>query len=263
MRWRKNFIDGTFGDKTVLLTTGVIDRPRGAVLLFHGVHSSASSEAGNKYARIGLALAERGFMPVLAESSRLTRNRKDYANVPMRWIYDAFKGKTYAQELEDFDNAFRAVREMYPYLPLTLWGFSLGGLSALLIAGGFTSGGTAPSGLDGLILSGSGDSVFPGSEDMFKLPILDSLQDGGELIRAAQNLKVKWARAFRGSEDATFPPESCRRLFDAMAVEDKEYYQVEGGDHTFRFLHGAPSLEPLREVYRHIPQLFGDSSAVI
>ena len=104
MRWRKNYIDGTFGDKTVILTTGVIDRPRKAALLFHGVHSNASSEPGNKYARIGAALAENRIMPILAESSRKVRNRHDYANVPLRWIYDAFDGKTYAEELEDFHN---------------------------------------------------------------------------------------------------------------------------------------------------------------
>ncbi len=253
MRWRKNFIDGTFGDKTVLITTGVIDRPRGVVLLFHGVHSSANSEPGNKYARIGAALAENGFMPLLVETSRLIRNRQDYALRPEKWIYDAFCGKNYAQELGDCYNAFCAARELYPYLPMVLWGFSLGGLSALLIAGGAC--GSAEN-LDGLVVCGSGDSTYPENMAMFKLPILDTLKDGGELLSAAKNLKVRWARVFRGSEDSTFPNDACRRIFDAMATPDKEYYEVEGSDHTFRFLHGVASRKPLEEVFSYIPQIF-------
>ena len=110
MRWRKSAIDGTFGDKTVLLTTGVIDRPRKAVLLFHGVHSSSSSDPGNKYAHIGAALAENGVMPILCETSRRVRNRHDYANKPIEWIFDAFRGKTYLHELEDCYRAYVAVK---------------------------------------------------------------------------------------------------------------------------------------------------------
>lgn len=259
MRWRKNYIDGTFGDKTVILTTGVIDRPRKAALLFHGVHSNASSEPGNKYARIGAALAENRIMPILAESSRKVRNRHDYANVPLRWIYDAFDGKTYAEELEDFHNAYEAARALYPRLPLTLWGFSLGGLSALLIAGGTMTGGTAPQGIEGLILCGSGDTVFSENKEIFKLPILSSLERNGRLLQAARNVDVRWARVFRGSEDATFPADACRRIFDALAVTDKKYYEIDGSDHSFRFLRGMPSRRPLEEIYRRVPQLFAAS----
>jgi dienelactone hydrolase len=257
MRWRKNIIDGTFGDKTVILTTGVIDRPRGVVLLFHGVHSSASSEPGNKYARIGTALAENGFMPVLTETSRIVRNRQDYADHPMRWIADAFQGKTYAQELQDFYSAYTAVRSLYSWLPLTLWGFSLGGLSALLIAGGAMNNGTAPQDIDGLIICGSGDSTYPGNTEIFKLPILDSLCDLAKLTKAAHAVSVKWAHVFRGTEDATFPSEACRRLYDALPCPKKDYFEVEGSDHSFRLFHGSPSNKPLEEVYRRIPELFG------
>ncbi|MGN0838517.1 MAG: alpha/beta hydrolase [Pyramidobacter sp.] len=257
MRWRKCIIDGTFGDKTVLLTTGVIDHPRGVVLLFHGVHSSASSEPGNKYARIGTALAENGFMPVLTETSRRVRNRQDYAGQPLRWITEAFQGKTYAQELQDFYSAYTAVRSLHPRLPLTLWGFSLGGLSALLIAGGAVNGGGAPADIDGLIICGSGDRVFEGNAEIFKLPILDSLENTDELLTAAGALKVKWAHVFRGTEDTTFPSDACRRIYSAMPTEKKDYYEVEGSDHSFRLLHGSPSNKPLEEVYRRIPELFG------
>ena len=257
MRWRKSAIDGTFGDKTVLLTTGVIDRPRKAVLLFHGVHSSSSSDPGNKYAHIGAALAENGVMPILCETSRRVRNRHDYANRPIEWIFDAFRGKTYLHELEDCYRAYVAVKALYPYLPLTLWGFSLGGLSALLIAGGVASGTGKAEELEGLILCGSGDKVYAENKDIFKLPILRTAQEGSEqLIAAGNNLRVKWARVFRGGEDATFPHDACVRVYESLAVADKDFYEVPGGDHSFRLLHGTPSRVPLEEVYQRVPQLF-------
>ena len=127
MRWRKSFINGTFGDKTVIITTGIIDRPTRVVMLFHGVHSNASSEPGNKYARIGLALAKNGVLPVLVETSRIIRNRSDYQNDPLGWVFGAFKGKTFEDELNDCANALSATSALYSTLPITMWGFSLGG----------------------------------------------------------------------------------------------------------------------------------------
>ncbi len=257
MRWKKCTIDGTFGDKSVVLTTGVIDRPRKAALLFHGVHSSSSSDPGNKYARIGAALAENGVMPILCETSRKVRNRHDYADKPLEWIFDAFRGKTYLHELGDCFNAYRATRSLSPLLPLTLWGFSLGGLSALLIAGGIASGTGTAEQLDGLILCGSGDSVYPENKDIFKLPILSTAQNGSEeLAAAAKNLRVNWARVFRGGEDSTFPHDACMRVYDALNVKDKAFYEVPGSDHSFRLFHGSPSKVPLEEVYARVPYLF-------
>ncbi|MBR0107679.1 MAG: alpha/beta hydrolase [Pyramidobacter sp.] len=257
MRWRKSAIDGTFGDKTVLLTTGVIDRPRKAALLFHGVHSSSGSDPGNKYARIGAALAENGVMPILCETSRRVRNRHDYTDRPLEWIIDAFRGKTYLNELEDCYLAYLAVKTIYPLLPLTLWGFSLGGLSALLIAGGAASGTNQPEKLDGLILCGSGDKVFAENKDIFKLPILSTAQEGSEQLTAAgNNLRVNWARVFRGSEDTTFPHDACVRVYESLSTADKAFYEVPGSDHSFRLLHGSPSHVPLEEVFKRVPQLF-------
>ncbi|MBQ8090042.1 MAG: alpha/beta hydrolase, partial [Pyramidobacter sp.] len=225
--------------------------------LFHGVHSSSSSDPGNKYARIGAALAENGVMPILCETSRRVRNRHDYADRPVEWIFDAFRGKTYLQELEDCFRACSAVKTLYSHLPLTLWGFSLGGLSALLIAGGVASGTGVPEKIDGLILCGSGDKVFAENKEIFKLPILSTAQEGSEqLAVAAQNLRVNWARVFRGSEDTTFPHDACVRIYESLAVADKAFYEVPGSDHSFRLLHGAPSKFPLEEVYKRVPQLF-------
>lgn len=263
MRWRKSFIEGTFGDRTVVLTVGVIDRPRKVVLLFHGVHSSSCSDPGNKYARIGSALAENGVLPVLCETSRRVRNRGSYAGRPLEWIMDAFGGKTYTQELEDCRRACETVRSLYSWLPLTLWGFSLGGLSALLVAGGAAPGARAALELDGLILCGSGDSVFPENDDIFKLPILSSLReetgatgtDRG-LPAAARALNVSWARVFRGGEDTTFPREACVRIYDMLNVGDKAFYEVPGSDHSFRLLHGVSSRFPLEEVFKRLPRLF-------
>ena len=258
MLWRRNLIDGTFGDKTVLLTTGVIDRPKRAVLLFHGVHSNAAPDPGNKYAGIGLRIARSGNLPILAETSRKIRNRADYQDDPMGWVNDAFAGKTFRDELTDFANALTAVRTLYPALPVTMWGFSLGGLIALLIAGGYTE---APlDRLDSLVICGSGDSVFPENVGMFKLPILSTLTDSmDELHRAAAKLGgLKWLRVFRGTQDSTFPSSACKALYDSAATADKAYYEIEGSDHTFRFLDGKLSHRPLNEVYKLLPQLFNE-----
>ncbi|MDY3868539.1 MAG: alpha/beta hydrolase [Pyramidobacter sp.] len=255
MRWRQTFIDGTYGDKTVILTAGIVDTPQKAVLLFHGVHSNACSDPGNKYARIGRALAECGVLPVMAETSRRVRNRHDYANDPMGWIYDAFDGKTYMQELEDTYAAYKAVRQLYPALSLTLWGFSLGGLSALLIAGGFMTG-DAPQDIEGLIMCGSGDETYPENADVLKLPILNTVREPFELYRAAEKVRAPWVRSFRGSEDATFSEAACRRIFDKIAASDKAYCEIDGSDHSFRLVHGAPSRRPLKELYARLPQLF-------
>ncbi|MBP5211734.1 MAG: alpha/beta hydrolase [Pyramidobacter sp.] len=259
MRWRKSAIDGTFGAKTVLLTAGVIDRPRKAALLFHGVHSSSSSDPGNKYARIGTALAENGVMPILCETSRRVRNRHDYTDRPLEWILDAFRGKSYLDELDDCYRAYLAVRSLYRLLPLTLWGFSLGGLSALLIAGGVASGTGKSEELDGLILCGSGDKVFSENKDIFRLPILSTAQEGSEqLIATGKNLRVNWARVFRGNEDSTFPRDACVRVYESLDVADKDFYEVPGSDHSFRLLHGSPSHVPLEEVFRRVPQRFAN-----
>ncbi len=257
MQWRKSSIEGTFGDRAVVLTTGVIDRPRKVALLFHGVHSSSASDPGNKYARIGAALAENGVTPVLCETSRRVRNRQDYAQRPLEWIFDAFSGKTFFDELEDCRRACEAVRALYRHLPLTLWGFSLGGLSALLIAGGAAPQSDGPVPLDGLILCGSGDSVFPENRDIFKLPILSTLGQGREqLAAAAGSLDVSWARVFRGGEDNTFPHDACARVYETLNVADKAFYEVPGGDHSFRMLRGSPSRAPLEAVFRRLPRLF-------
>lgn len=260
MRWRKSYVDGTFGDKTVILTTGVIDRPERVVLLFHGVHSNANSEPGNKYARIGLALAECGLLPVLTETSRRVRNRSDYQDNPGGWIKDAFAGKTFDNELHDCANALFAVQKQYPALPITLWGFSLGGINALLIASGYVKE-VCPSHVDSLIMCGSGDAVFPENKDMFKLPILSTMTGSlDDLTRAASKLNLKWARVFRGTQDTTFPEDACRHLFSSMSVEDKQYYEIKDSDHSFRFLNGQPSMKPLWEVYRCLPQLFPEGT---
>lgn len=253
MRWRKHYIDGSFGDRTVLVTTGEVYRPRKAVVLFHGVHSSANGHPANKYARIGAALAENGLMPVLVETSRRVRNRHDYADRPVEWIADAFYGKNYQQELSDCYAGCCAARSLFPNLPITLWGFSLGGLSALLIASGKIF---RPVEFEGLVMCGSGAEVMHSRRDIFKLPILDSLSDGAMLMEAAQNVHTSWARVFHGSLDTTFSRTSCHNLFAKLPVKDKEFYEIEGADHSFRLFNGKSSSKSLEAVYRHIPQLF-------
>lgn len=257
MRWKTIDIPGTFGDKLIRLTIGIVSDPQRCVLLFHGVHSSANSEPGNKYAVLGAMLAENGSLPILIETSRLTRDRKPYGNDLLRWVYAAFRGKTYIQELTDAALGFAAAQNLYQSLPLSLWGFSLGGLNALMIAGGFglPSGIPRPH-LDGLVLTGSGDRIRAESAEAMKLPILRDLTSPDKLYDACASLDAQWCRILYGSRDATFDEASCRRLYDRIICRDKEFHRFEGFDHSFRMLNGSPSRRPLSEAVSFLSPLW-------
>lgn len=248
MGWKIVDIPGSFGDKTVRLTVGIVDRPRQVLVLFHGVHSCASAEAGNKYAYLGSLAAQFGVLPVLVETSRRIRDRRPYAGDLPQWIYRAFGGKTFEQELSDAAGALQAVGDLYKGLALSLWGFSLGGLIALLLAGGEgLPAGAAKPRLEGLILTGCGDRIREDRHEALKLPILRDLSDPEALYRAAGALEARWCRAFYGTLDETFEESSARRLYDLISCRDKAFYRCEGVDHAFRNLEGSPSRKPLQD----------------
>ncbi|EHM13942.1 MULTISPECIES: alpha/beta hydrolase [Jonquetella] len=253
MRWKSVDLAGSYGDRITRLSVGVVNRPRRAVVLFHGVHSWAQPLPGNKYASLGGMLAERGVLPVLVESSRSCRDRLSWGSDLMGWIKAAFGGKTFEQEFSDASAAVSAVASAYPRLPLTLWGFSLGGLIALLAAGGYGSSERVP--VDGLIVSGSGDQLRPECRDALALPILRDLPDRSFLEKAARNARPAWFRSFYGSLDASFDQPSCRRLYEGVVCDDKKWFVVDGADHSFRTLNGSPSRLPLQIMVRELREV--------
>lgn len=251
-------IRGSFGDEKVLLHLTGTDRPGPLVLLFHGVHGSADMTEGNKYGDMARLLLQQRIASCLVETSRLRRDRETFGEDRGRWAKEAFRGKTFSQDLWDIFAAFRHVRTRFPERSLWPWGFSLGGIESLFLLGSTpphvpgSEGLPEPdvSGTSCLFLSGSGDVLRPEAQESRKLPILDSLFAQASLHEAARRTLVRHLTAFYGSEDTTFPEDSCRRLANLVHCEgtNRRFLVLDGCDHPFRTLRGIPSQEPIRNM---------------
>lgn len=243
MRWQKTLIDGSFGDGRTVLTLGVVPRPRRVVMLFHGVHSCAQATPGNKYALLGSMLGERGVLPVLVETSRKFRNRHEWGTDLMGWIHESFEGKTFQEEMDDLTGALTAVQQLYSQLPLTLWGFSLGGLCALFLAGGF--GQERLPDIDGLVMAGAGHELRPGRETAMKLPLLRDLVNPSKFEPWTRAARPKWLQGFYGSLDESFAEATCREVYNQVDCPNRQWNVIQGADHSFRRLNGQTSRLPL------------------
>lgn len=242
---------GSYGDKTVRITAVEGENPSRVICLFHGVYGAASRKDGDKYWVLANKLIK-GASVCLIETSRKVRDKWGFSD-PQMWVQSAFSGKTYRQELYDQMSGLAEVRRSFGGLPVCLWGFSLGGINSLIIAGrqaealvleeGFTPPEVGE--IEGVIVSGSGDSLKPQSSFHMDLPIIDSICDREVLHRACRSIDQGWARFFWGDMDGTFDRDSAYRLFELTGTEDKAFHVVPGADHSFRNLEGVPSSEPL------------------
>lgn len=233
-------VPGTYGDKVVLLTVLESDvSSPWVVTLFHGVHGSASLMEGNKYSTLAHMLVNLGITVCMVESSRIRRDKYNFERRDL-WAMAAFKGKSYEEDFEDHCRAIKKVKYLFPDRRHCLWGFSLGGLHALM----------SPIKVDGLVVSGSGDSLRDGNENFLGMPILDSVPSQDELYKACENYSAEWVHFFYGTEDDTFEEEACRRLFNRIPLskEDKKFHIIEGADHSFRRINGIASVEPLHKM---------------
>ncbi|EFC90620.1 hypothetical protein Dpep_0592 [Dethiosulfovibrio peptidovorans DSM 11002] len=245
---------GSYGDRAVRIE--VLESPDGSpwvVCLFHGVYGVASLEEGNKYGELARRLSERGITTCLVETSRDVRNRADFPD-RSDWADAAFSGKKYGQELFDHMSGLSKVSEMFPDGRICLWGFFLGGIDSLMIAGGVVVpisdlGLEAPSvpldRIGALVISGSGDTLKSDSSIKTSLPVLSSICEAEVLREACRNVEVPSVDFFYGSEDDTFDKPSCRRLFDLIPVSNKYFTVIDGADHPFRSIDGVPSTQPL------------------
>lgn len=233
-------VPGTYGDKVVLLTILESDvKSPWVVTLFHGVHGSASLMEGNKYSTLAHMLVELGITVCMVESSRTRRDKYNFKRRD-HWAVAAFYGKSYEEDFEDHCRAMKRVKELFPDQKHCLWGFSLGGLHALM----------SSVKVDALVVSGSGDSLKGGNKSFLDMPVLDSVPSQSELYAACVKYSAEWVCFFYGTKDDTFEEESCRRLFERIPLseEDKKFHIIEGADHSFRSIDGVASLEPLREM---------------
>ena len=257
---------GAFGDGAT--TVSVLQAPGGAggpvcprIVLLHGVHGCASPEPENKYGYLARLCTERGSDACIVETSRARRDRntfirEDGGDDRVAWAIAAFSGKTFAMELSDVCAALERIEADLPPRPTVLWGFSLGGIIAVLIAGGAherllnEAGLRAPrvnAAFLGAATSGSGDRIRREAEGRLALPILDSVPPPGTLHRAAENMRTEFFLSFYGDRDTSFDEASVRRIFDLAAVPggQKVFSVLGGSDHAFRTVNGAPSFRPL------------------
>lgn len=251
---------GYYGDGRVRLFFMEGDGPKDAplVVLLHGVHASASPDRENKYGYLGRMLARQGFAACVTESSRRLRGRTALKDEYGAWAHSSFSGKTFAMEVLDACSAVAAAHRAYPSRAVVLWGFSLGGLLSVFLAGR-GAGLALPEGEDrapvsipiaGLVLSGCGDALRPEQEGSLALPILDTLWATEALYEAAGRAAPEFVLVFHGTLDETFSEESSRRLLNGVGieVERKTFYRIPGASHRFRELNGRPSKGALREM---------------
>ncbi len=248
---------GFFGDEEVRLHFYGEDAGGSAPLfvILHGVHGSMSPVDENKYGFIAKTLAGEGYVACLAESSRLRRDKESFGMDRVSWAMSAFRGKTFAMEVCDAFSALDRASAEHPGRPVVLWGFSLGGLIAVILAGKETGSFSrqlgvalaAPTDVSALVISGSGDRIRTEASTDLTLPVLDTMGSSEIVHNAASKVSLLFALLFYGGRDETFDEESSRRIFRSLRLEDgkKEFHILPGVDHSFRTVNGVPSTEPL------------------
>ncbi len=253
---------GSFGDREVHLffLREKAEEQKPLYVLYHGVHGWAQPSESNKYGFLASGLARKGAVVCIAENSRLRRDRESFGLDRTSWAHAAFSGKTFSMEVFDACSALAEAQKMYPDKKTVLWGFSLGGLIALLMAGGETGEFTKTLGAlpaptwkrpEGLAVSGSGDETAKPKTGTLPLPVLDTLGEKSLLHRASSGADaLSFALFFYGSRDGTFTEESSRRLFRLIPLPDgrKEFHIMPGADHSFRTVDDLPSFKPVEEM---------------
>lgn len=227
-------LPGSYGDSGVKLSRLFPERPEGThVLLLHGVHSTANLSPHNKFKHLAELLASRGFTPWLCETSRRVIDREKCADM-RGWIYGAFSGKCFRDEMADCAASLARVLREAPKR-LWLWGFSMGGLIAWALVCG--KNGTKA---ERIITSGTGLVSMPWAErEMIPLPILSTLREtlDPEMLKC---VAAEEAVAFRGEHDEVFSERACLDLLDAAAMpeEKKKFYTIRGADHSMKMRDG-------------------------
>lgn len=253
-------VKGSYGDRKVMVEYACEKGNRKLMVLFHGVHGSASFVQGNKYASLADILVPEGFDVCLVETSRKIRERAPESE-KMAWIWNSFRGKRYCDDLYDNCQALAFILKKFPHNFTALWGFSLGGLHSIFIKGGLWNKFLCNCGLSDLplldtnkiallITSGSGDSLREGGAESLSLPILSTVPSAAMLHEAAGNIHNCIFLSFYGENDATFSEMSCRRIYSTIPLgdSDKSFRIIKGSDHSFREIDGKPTTEPLQQM---------------
>jgi dienelactone hydrolase len=190
-------------------------------------------------------LIEQGASCAIVETSRIRRDRESFGEDREAWAHAAFKGKTFFQDHADAVAGIEAAAMEAGIGSIWVFGFSLGGIHAVLAAGSeglsFTPSGIA--------LGGSGYRIRSEAENALTLPILDSMPGSDPLIEAAGRLR---AERLVSSTVRWTPHSRMTPVADWWSwhpcPEKKGFVVIEGADHAFRSLKGNPSLKPLEMI---------------
>ena len=223
-------LPSAFGDTGVRVSRLFPEEPDGThALLLHGVHSSANLGHRNKFRHLAEILAARGVTPWLCETSRVSVSREECGDQPLAWIEESFGGKTFGEEHDDCLAALDLALAQKP-AKFWVWGFSLGGIIALLLAC------RSDVRIDRLVLSATGLTATPEAQNiMMPMPILSTLRSTVEPDMVSR-VRAGEVFAFRGTEDAVFTEEACRSLLGSIKIPDgrKKFYAIEGADHSLK-----------------------------
>lgn len=248
----KFIVEGTFGDKEVYISRCIPKVPNGTqVILLHGVHSTANLKHNNKFYFLAELLSDRGYAPWLVETSRLVRNRQDYAENASDWIVDAFGDKTFHQEQEDVFRAIHYILNDVGKTPVWLWGFSLGGTIALSAVAGEMLYSTGDRFVpESLILSGTGLNAYPEiTESMMKRSILSTLYESvsTDILTRIQAGSII---SFRGEHDEIFSEKSCLDLLNKINLPSRQkiFQTIKSADHSFRLRDGKKTADIMEEM---------------
>ena len=237
-------LPSAFGDTGVRVSRLFPEEPDGThALLLHGVHSSANLGHRNKFRHLAEILAARGVTPWLCETSRVSVSREECGDQPLAWIEESFGGKTFGEEHDDCLAALDLALAQKP-AKFWVWGFSLGGIIALLLAC------RSDVRIDRLVLSGTGLTATPEAENiMMPMPILSTLRSTVEPDMVSR-VRAGEVFAFRGTEDAVFTEEACRSLLGSIKIPDerKKFYAIEGADHSLKTRRGKHDPQIMDEM---------------
>jgi len=219
-------------------------------VLLHGVHGCADPAPGNKYGDLARMLIDLGAKCAIVETSRRRRDRETFGDDREAWAREAFRGKTFRQDHADAVAGIEAAAAEAAPGKVWLFGFSLGGIHAVLAAGEGSLSFTPA----GIILAGSGMRIRPEAELALDLPILDTMPDDRLLADAVARMRAGRLISFWGTLDSTFSEEACRALVETAPLppERKNFVVIEGSDHAFRSYRGHPSLKPLELISSYL-----------
>jgi len=238
---------GSFGDRLVPVhILGPKEKKNTAplVILLHGVHGCADPEPGNKYGELARMLSQEGAWCAIVETSRIRRDRVTFCEDREAWAHSAFRGKTFAQDHADAVAGAETAAGEIGSENVWIFGFSLGGIHAILASGRDKGFSFKPS---GIALGGTGSFIRPEAATFLLLPILDTTPPKARLLESARNLRAGRLLSFYGSLDSTFSEESCKEIVAAASLpaDRKNFIVIEGADHSFRTIKGLPTIKTL------------------